>query len=135
MISQAKKIIFFGSTTATTGTTLSEPSSDNLQMNNQARKADFLLDVKTLGGGTTPSLTFSIQEGFADNAGATIWAEAATITITATGKKWVTYDPTGRSGDVGSNPGLGAGNSRKVVITASGSPTGVSADVYEILSR
>lgn len=97
---------------------------------------DVLVNLKSIGAtGGSPGLTVAVQEKFADNAGADLWVETANSgSKTAAAKYFITNgDSSGHTGDVGKNAALGKGGTKRFVTTLSGSPTGVSADIYLIL--
>ncbi|MCL5436081.1 MAG: hypothetical protein M1275_03290 [Patescibacteria group bacterium] len=117
-----KAIRFFGNTASTTGETLSMPSGSDFPEIVQAfRYMDVVINVKTLGGGTSPSLAFSIQEKFSD-----VFVQTASATGSSVAKQIVLNSASG-------NGGLGKGEQKQIVVTVSGSPTAVSADVYLVL--
>lgn len=132
-----KKIIFIGSTTVTTGATISMPTGSGEDM--AARNytyCDVLINLKSIGAtGGSPGLTVAVQEKFADNAGADLWVETANSgSVTGTGTFFITNgDSSGHTGDKAKNSALGKGGTKRFVTTLAGSPTSVSADIYLIL--
>lgn len=126
MNNKTKAIRFLGSVTASTGGTISTAGAtgnDLVEMVSGYQKMDILVNVNTLAGGTSPSLALSIQELFSDVG----YVETGAATSTATGQSFVYHD--------NSNYAMGLGEAKKVVITPSGSPTGVDIDVYGIFSQ
>ena len=80
---------------------------------------DVLVNIKTLSGGTSPSMTFSVQELFSD----TYFETANSGAKTAVSKFAL------RNAD-SSGGLLGKGETKQIVVTCGGSPSAVSADVY-----
>lgn len=121
-----KRVIKFGTLTATTGQTLTTPSGlDPSSVYTGAREMDVIINVTSLSGGTSPTITASIQELFSD-----IYVETGNSgSMNATGVTTITHDENGAANP---NALLGKGLTKKVVSTIGGSPTGLSADVYLI---
>lgn len=134
-----KHIVFFGTLTNTAGETKSEPnassatgaptwSTDKIACN----RMDVLFNVKTLTG-TSPTITFSVQERFSDVG----FVETAKIsTISATGKYYLANE--GQTGQAGTSvftygfAGLGKGIDKQIVSTVGGTVGTVTTDVYFI---
>jgi hypothetical protein len=140
MISQNKKIILFASAANITGTTAvvvgPNSSQDIALASNQYDTVDFVINMKSIGGGTTPSLVFSFQELFNDNSGADVYIETASATgVSATGTILVTNRTTNRTKDFGGNPMLGEGGLKRIVVTPTGSPSGTNIDIYAVFTN
>lgn len=117
MANPLKTIRFIGNVTSTTGGTVSWPFTDGLP--NFEKFMDVLINVKTLSGGTSPTVTIAVQEEFSD-----VFATTATSTaLTGTGTTFLTN---------ASNPMLGKGIAKNFVLTTGGSPSALSVDLYTI---
>jgi hypothetical protein len=140
MISQNKKIILFASAVNVSSAVAVTAGPNSLQdialASNQYDTVDFVINMKAIGGGTTPSLVFSFQELFNDNNGADIYIETARATgVSATGTILVTNRTTNRSQDFGGNPMLGEGGLKCIVITPTGTPSGTNIDIYAVFTN
>ena len=125
---ESKTTLKFASVTATTAVTAAQTltwstASDKYRSAKLgAVNAVIVINVKTLGGGTTPSLTFDVQEHFSD---AFIVGAAKTSAISATGVTTISSES-----QTGSQIVLGKGDDMQIVVTPTGSPTTVAYDIY-----
>lgn len=136
----SKSIVLFANTTNVSGETISEPAVSSTtgaptwsSAKSEYDAMDVVLDVKTLTG-TSPTITFSIQEQFGG-----IFAETAKSTaISATGKYILVSKgvPSSQTANVqGQFPALGRGIAKQVVTTAGGTIGTLSADIYLVFHK
>lgn len=128
-----KTINLLGKGTNTAGETISA-ATDSIELaSKEAVHADIIINLKTLTGGSSPTVTVAIQEYFSDVG----WVETAvTAALSATGVYTLSADgQTGQTAAANSKYGfamLGKGTKMQAVTTVAGSPTGVETDVYVV---
>lgn len=134
-----KTIVFFGTVSTVGGQTLSEPTASSTTgaptwstAKSEFCRMDVLLNVKTLTG-TSPTMTFSVQERFSDVG----FVETAKSTaISTTGKYILSNDgQTGQTNTTNISYGFamqGKGIDKQVVTTAGGTVGTFTADIYLI---
>lgn len=128
----AKHIVFFATTTNTSGETINEGSqSDFASDRARYNRMNTYVKVTTLSG-TSPTITVSVRENFGGN-----YVETAKSTaLSSTGDYILCRDgsqPTGVTSVLqGPFPAQGAGADKRVVTTIGGTTSAVNASIYFI---
>lgn len=123
-----KRIIKVGQFTSATGGTLLFSSVIDESICNREVFMDVLINQTALTG-TSPTMTYSVQENFSDH----YFTTATSSAIAATGETSLTHEEGSVSGGAnGAHPLLGKGIQKKIVATAGGTVATASADVYAV---
>lgn len=127
-----KKIIFVGTMAQSTGETLTFPIGQGYEQS--YHRMDVIFNVNSIAG-TSPSMSYSIQEAVSNNSGVQVFMETGNSgQITASGiGKFVLHEASLHAGDVGSQGMMGKLMQKQIVSTRQGtSVTAVSTDVYAV---